>query len=706
MRSRNIIAAIMSAHSNVAPPPSAGVPVNSVAPVISGTLLWGNELTTTDGTWSNSPTGYTYQWKRNGGNIPGATSNTYTTVLADWEQDITCEVTASNGSGSGTPTASNTLVPTTTEASFYHATKAVNLGNANLFVFRPLHAHKPPVGGWPLVLFFAGDGTSNNNTATNANQSMSTSDNLTYTHTPSLFGFRMMVSTIVIKVNGTPVAWGKPGGTIEGTGVTGTVTSFDHDDPNTNSSPTISVTFGSSQSGNTITCDYVRSAMLIEGPPRWANFGETFDNRCVFIGIQNIRNSADYDRDNWDKVVEYAWNNFTINPNRISAAGISRGGRQIINRFNDATNSSVLKTRYQFWIDTTTGVVYTSSGAGRVESGVTSIVCGTADWGGTFTAANYTNIGIAGAHGTGDGVLTNTTPTFAGTLQGNNEPPYFRNVAGGGHTRDIWDGKCFKRLYRVGGATGSLPTAEWDWVDFILKYSRNALERATLHVEQAEKRRYGTEKDIIDYRHALRQVNALSASDEKTALLARLATLLTAIENGGTRWVVNFHSSGNSEASPYANFSSSTEGDSISNILDFAGNSSPVDVALTLGTGAAMAAIGSTRRSHTGGFSKTANLSGLECTSWPIGRITFNDLPTGTYTIRIYHNRGDANFSANPRFWVEVNSEVKQEYSVVNTLIGYIEYTGLTQAQVAQVNIAKTEGNNPVLTMIELYKHP
>lgn len=594
-----------------------------------------------------------------------------------------------------------------TPAEFYHTTITVGDGNANAFVYAPEgYDNYIPDGGWPLIIFFGGDGTSNSNTALNSNQSMSTSDNLTYTHTPSLFGFRMMVSTIVIKVNGTPIAWGKQGGTIEGAGVTGTVTSFDHDDPSTNSSPTISVTFDTSQAGNTITCDYVRSAMLIEGVPRWANYGETFDNRAVVICIQNIGNFTDFDRDYWDKTVEYAWNNFTINPNRISAAGISRGGRQIINRFSDGTNTSVLKTRYQFWINTSTGVVYTSSGSGRVESGLASLVVGTADWGGTFTASNYTDIGIAGVHGTGDGTLTNSTPTFAGTLGGNNEPPYILNIPAAGHNRDVWDGKCFKRLYRTHSNTGSLTDADWDWVDFILKYSKNALERATLFVEQAEKRRYGTEKDIIDYRHALRQVNALSSSDEKTALLSRLSTLKDDIDNGGTRWVINFHSSGNNESSPYVNFTGTTNGSLVSNIVDFDGNSSAVDVTLTTGTGAAMAAIASSRRSFTGGFSLTANNSGLETTSWPIGRITLGDLPSGTYTIRLYHNRGDANFTGNPRFWVEVNSTVKQEYSVLNTLIGYIEYTGLTQSQVQQIDIAKTEGNNPIFTILEIYKHP
>lgn len=87
-------------------------PVNTVAPVISsdvsGEIFPARTLSTTNGTWTNSPTGYTYQWKRNGGAISGATSSTYTLVTADEGASITCDVTASNGAGSATQ-ASNAL---------------------------------------------------------------------------------------------------------------------------------------------------------------------------------------------------------------------------------------------------------------------------------------------------------------------------------------------------------------------------------------------------------------------------------------------------------------------------------------------------------------------------------------------------------------------------------------------------------------------
>lgn len=85
------------------------VPVNTAAPVISGTRVVGQTLTTTNGSWSNSPTSFTYQWQRDGTNIGSATSNTYVLVTADAGHAVTCLVTAVNGSGSSAPAASNSL---------------------------------------------------------------------------------------------------------------------------------------------------------------------------------------------------------------------------------------------------------------------------------------------------------------------------------------------------------------------------------------------------------------------------------------------------------------------------------------------------------------------------------------------------------------------------------------------------------------------
>jgi hypothetical protein len=76
-------------------------PANITPPTISGINNVGELFTVNDGTWlGTNPITYTYQWKRNGINIIGETNSTYTTVLADLGQTISCEVTATNIIGS------------------------------------------------------------------------------------------------------------------------------------------------------------------------------------------------------------------------------------------------------------------------------------------------------------------------------------------------------------------------------------------------------------------------------------------------------------------------------------------------------------------------------------------------------------------------------------------------------------------------------
>lgn len=75
------------------------VPVPTVAPVVSGTPAVGQLLTTTNGTWDNSPTSYTYKWLNDNGYIVGATAQTYTVQGGDVGLTVGCEVTAINDVG-------------------------------------------------------------------------------------------------------------------------------------------------------------------------------------------------------------------------------------------------------------------------------------------------------------------------------------------------------------------------------------------------------------------------------------------------------------------------------------------------------------------------------------------------------------------------------------------------------------------------------
>lgn len=85
--------------------------VNDVAPVVSGTAAVGSVLSVTDGTWTPTPAGYSYQWRRGGDNIGSATADTYTLVEADLGELIDCVVTADDGSGGFTSAPSNSVGP-------------------------------------------------------------------------------------------------------------------------------------------------------------------------------------------------------------------------------------------------------------------------------------------------------------------------------------------------------------------------------------------------------------------------------------------------------------------------------------------------------------------------------------------------------------------------------------------------------------------
>jgi len=95
--------------------PSAS-PANSARPVVSGTAAVGHVLSTTNGTWSGSPSAYAVQWLRctaNGkscASIGGATGASYTVAAADAGYRLEARVSATNSAATVTATSAATAV--------------------------------------------------------------------------------------------------------------------------------------------------------------------------------------------------------------------------------------------------------------------------------------------------------------------------------------------------------------------------------------------------------------------------------------------------------------------------------------------------------------------------------------------------------------------------------------------------------------------
>jgi predicted actin-binding protein len=102
------------------------VPSNTLEPAITGSPAVGQTLTASDGTWTGSPTSFTYQWLRcpaSGGAadgsdcavIGGATTNSYVVATGDVGFTLRIRVTAINSDGQAA-TASNATVVVVAQA--------------------------------------------------------------------------------------------------------------------------------------------------------------------------------------------------------------------------------------------------------------------------------------------------------------------------------------------------------------------------------------------------------------------------------------------------------------------------------------------------------------------------------------------------------------------------------------------------------------
>jgi hypothetical protein len=191
-------------------------PTNTAAPTIAGTAQAGQKLTTSNGSWSGSPTGYTYVWSRcdaNGGScasISGATASSYTAAAGDVGHTLRVTVTATNAGGSGQATSapsavvSDTTAPTPTTAPSISGT---------LQVGSTLTASKGAWSGSPTSIALAWsrcDATGDSC----AQISGATGD--TYTVTQADAGATLRISVVATNANGSTTYVSGPTGVVPG----------------------------------------------------------------------------------------------------------------------------------------------------------------------------------------------------------------------------------------------------------------------------------------------------------------------------------------------------------------------------------------------------------------------------------------------------------------------------------------------------------
>lgn len=126
MSTRRLLLALGTAVAALAvwvAPAAAAPPENTSPPTIAGTARAGQELTAQNGTWSNSPTAFRYQWQRcdASGNacvsIRGAVQQRYLVTNADRSRTLRVVVFGSNIEGVGQARSAQTAVVAESTAS-------------------------------------------------------------------------------------------------------------------------------------------------------------------------------------------------------------------------------------------------------------------------------------------------------------------------------------------------------------------------------------------------------------------------------------------------------------------------------------------------------------------------------------------------------------------------------------------------------------
>lgn len=627
-------------------------PVNTIAPLITGTYQSGQTLTCSQGTWTGQGTlSYAYQWKRNGTNIGGATSSTYLTTVTDEETTLTCTVTSTNAGGSTAITTDGAFI--TNPSLSVITSNHVYSGSDRMLIYTP-PGYSNNTNDYPVLLVYHGNGergvpSDNNYLAGTGNGSQTVfSGNLNNTE-------HIIHSSVYVQVNGVTVGTGRRG-VITGDEITGTYT-FDNATSNA-----FSITFTTAPtSGHQVRVYYTQCVLMRQQYMRYLNLGDEPD--LIVVAPQISRASGGFTTTEWDNPLDYLIDNgYRIDTDRIYVTGFSLGG-DMCDWVNFNANPG---TNYSF-------AAYVAAAPGSTANIPSS---GAAQW----TAG--ANKGKLYVRGTSDPNGTTKVPSVLANCNGGDlEMPaqalMYWNV---NHT-PLPDTYVYNRRNRT-DATG---TAHFDFIeDFLMKYSLDAEQQASLFVDYAE-----LTQESQDYRLAERQVNNLSASATKTALLADLATLKTSI---GNSVLVDFGGSFYNSSGNYNNVNSSAAATTLANLIDDTGTNTgwtyttvtPPAASPSLNNDIGVTRLQGKQFGTVRFFTRDGMLIDAAGTT---GTLKFSGLNNAkTYRLKIYVGASNSAWSSRAEVETVAGGVTKYKYcdttnfnpKTENTSGAFIEYTSLT----------------------------
>src|SRR5436305_353036 len=372
---------------------SSAPPSNSSLPTVSGTAQQGQTLTTTNGTWSGSPTSYTYDWTRcdtAGGNcavISGSNAASYTLTSADVNHTLRAYVNASNAAGTGTALSAATGVVTATSSSAPPSNSSLPTVSGTAQQGLTLTTTNGTWSGSPTSYTY--DWTRCDTAGGNC-AVISGSNAASYTLTSADVNHTLRAYVNASNAAGTGTAL---------SAATGVVTATSSSAPPSNSSlPTVS---GTAQQGQTLT--------TTNGTWSGSPTSYTYDwTRCDTAGgncaVISGSNAASY---------------------TLTSADVNHTLRAYVNASNAAGTGTALSAA--------TGVVTATSSSARPSNGSLPTVSGTAQQGLTLTTTNGTWSGSPTSY-TYDWTRCDTAGGNCAVISGSNAASYTLTSADVNHT--------------------------------------------------------------------------------------------------------------------------------------------------------------------------------------------------------------------------------------------------------------------------------